>query len=119
MKQFLLCVRKVGPQLAPDSMNNDKHFVERCREYGDFLRREGYFVSSQTTEPYGLIVARAEHGWSLKQIDPETPLIRSYYIINAPDMNAALGIASKNPALDYIEGLTIEVSELRSAPVFA
>ncbi len=99
---LLITAEKVMEQMAPDFAN--RHF-EDYREFTQAIRRSGHFVSVNRLLPAAAAkTVRVRDGKLLATDGPfaETKeQVGGYYVIQADDMEEAIEVASRIPAVTF------------------
>ena len=112
MKEFLLLIRTEGDHLQKLSPENQQKHVQRVGAYIGNLLKEGKLKSAQPLEMEGAMIETK--GGKLKDgpFNETKEVIAGYFLVEAKDMEEAIGIAKANPVFED-ESARIEVRPIK------
>ena len=104
---------------AKKSLTGDAHlaFIKECEVYIGKLKSENKLVAAQPIVREGVLLKKADNGWSEKDITTDGETQVGYYHILAEDLQDAIRIAKENPEFKYVPSATIEVRPIKTTEI--
>jgi hypothetical protein len=117
MKEFMLYI--LNEKDAKKSLTEDKHlaFIKQCESYIGKLKSENKLIAAQPIVCEGVVLKKADNGWTEKDISTDKETQVGYYHILATDLDEAIKIAKCNPEFVYVPSATIEVRPIKTKEV--
>ena len=114
MAQFAVLIYASDSAHAPDATVAD---TEACDDHADELANTGAMVLAYALTPRGMASSVRASGVTDGPFVDAPEIVAGFYILEAPDLDAALAIAAGNPAVR--EGGGVEVRPVHSGGVLA
>jgi hypothetical protein len=117
MKEFMFYIR--NEKDAKKSLTEDQHlaFIKQCEVYIGKLKSENKLIAAQPIVREGVVLKKADNGWTEKDIATDKETQVGYYHILATDLDEAIKIAKDNPEFAYVPSATIEVRPIKTKEV--
>lgn len=117
MKEFMFYIR--NEKDAKKSLTEDQHFafIKKCEVYIGKLKSENNLIAAQPIVFEGVILKKADSGWTEKNIATDMETVVGYYHILAQDLDEAIRIAKDNPEFEFVPSATIEVRPIKTKEV--
>jgi hypothetical protein len=117
MKEFMFYIR--NEKDAKKSLTDDQHlaFIKQCEVYIGKLKSENKLIAAQPIVREGVVLKKADNGWTEKDIATDKETQVGYYHILATDLDEAIKIAKENPEFAYVPSATIEVRPIKTKEV--
>lgn len=109
MSQYAVLIYHDDSAHAPDATPED---TASCDEHADELEAAGSMVLAYALTPRHMATSLRPGSRVPEPFVPDGPIVAGFYIIEAPDLEAALTIAGTNPVLQ--EGGGVEVRPVHS-----
>ena len=97
MKEFMLLIRNEGNPIVKLSPEDQQAHIQKV---GDFIKKmvdKGHMKAAQPLEMDGRIVSRQNGQFTDAPFNETKEVISGYYILQAPDLEAAIEIAKSDP----------------------
>ena len=88
--------------------------VAVCDAHAEDLARSGGMTHAWALTPREQARSLRSSGTIVGPFKPEGPVVAGFYILRAPDLEAALAMARTNPAIAAGGGLEVEVGDCRN-----
>jgi hypothetical protein len=114
MDEFMFYIR--NKKDAKKSLTEVQHlaFIKQCEVYIGKLKSENKLFAVQPIVREGLVLKKAEKGWTEKDIATDIETQVGYDHILAFDFDDSIKIAKDNPEFEYIPSATIEVRPIKT-----
>jgi hypothetical protein len=109
MAQYAVLIYADDSAHAPDASPED---TESCDDHADELRAAEAMVLAYALTPRSMATSLRAGSTVQQPFLPDAPIVAGFYIIEAPDREAAVAIAGTNPVLR--EGGGVEVRPVHS-----
>jgi hypothetical protein len=114
MAQYAVLIYASDSAHAPDATAAD---TETCDDHADELADSGSMVLAYALTPRGMASSVRASGVTDGPFVDAPEIVAGFYVLEAPDLEAALAIAAANPAVR--EGGGVEVRPVHSGGVMA
>lgn len=101
---------------AKKSLTDDQHlaFIKECEIYIGKLKSENKLIAAQPLIREGVVIKKADNGWTENNISSDAEIQVGYYHILANDIDEAIKIAKHNPEFGYVPSASIEVRPVKT-----
>lgn len=115
MPQYVVLIYANDSAHAPGATRDNDADVEECDDHADELTDSGSMVAAYAMTPRDLAVTVRADGVTPGPFLGEQPIVAGFYILEAPDIDAAVAMAGLNPVV--AAGGGVEVRPLHSGGV--
>ena len=109
MNQYAVLIYHDDSAHAPDATAED---IASCDEHADELEAASAMVLAYALTPRSLATSLRQGSRVAEPFRPDGPIVVGFYVVEAPDLEAAVAIAATNPVLR--EGGGVEVRPVHS-----
>ncbi len=109
MVQYAVLIYADDSAHAPDATAAD---TATCDDHADALSERGSMLAAYALTPRAMATSVRADGVTDGPFLPGQPVVAGFYILEAPDLEAAVAMASTNPAVQ--EGGGVEVRPVHS-----
>jgi hypothetical protein len=113
MKEFMLLIRTEGDHLATLSAKEQQTHVQQVMVYMQDLMKTGKLKSAQPLEMEGVLVSGTKGKLKDGPFNETKEVIAGYFLIQAKDLDEAVGIAKRNPVFESAGNARIEVRPIK------
>jgi hypothetical protein len=110
MAQYAILIYAHDSAHAPDATPED---IATCDEHSDELQEEGSMLMAYALTPRGMATSVRKDAITDGPFVDSKEVVAGFYVIEAPDLDAALKIAATNPVVR--EGGGVEVRPVHSS----
>jgi hypothetical protein len=110
MAQYAVLIYTTDPVHAPEATAED---LEPCDDHSDELAASGALVTAYALTPRSMATSIRDDSITDGPFVDSKEVIAGFYVIEAPDLDAALAIAGRNPVVR--DGGGVEVRPVHSS----
>jgi hypothetical protein len=112
MAQYAVLIYAHDSAHAPDATPED---LETCDEHSDELQETGAMVAAYALTPRELATSIRDDTITDGPFVDAKEIVAGFYVLEAPDLDAALALARTNPAVRDGQGGGVEVRPIHSS----
>lgn len=107
MAQFAVLIYGTDSAHAPGASADTSSEVATCDEHADTLASSAAMTAAWALTPRTMATSVRADGITVGPFNQATAVVAGFYILEAPDLGAALAMASTNPVLHQGGGLEV------------
>jgi hypothetical protein len=113
MKEFMLLIRTEGDHLLELQPAEQQKHIQKVMVYMKDLMETGKLKSAQPLEQEGVMISGTKGKLKDGPFNETKEVIAGYFLIEAKDLDEAIGIAKNNPVFESAPNARIEVRPIK------